>query len=141
MAKAKTYIEKLQDPRWQKKRLLIFQRDNWACLDCGSTTKTLHVHHIKYFGINPWEYADEFMRTLCKDCHAKEHDLIPDSEVERKHEHLIIRTQEPEVITSINQQITSLQNKLQEEISDNLMTEILKNIMFLMEAKKKLLKK
>ena len=134
-----SYTDKLKDPRWQKMRLLIFERDCWMCQDCGNKTKTLHIHHKQYFsGLNPWEYTPETLITFCETCHKKAHDLIPDAEIERKYEHLILRTFEPDVITSINQQITSLQNKLQEEIDDELMTDILKNIMFLMNVKKEL---
>ena len=29
------YSEKLKDPRWQKKRLEILERDNFRCQYCG----------------------------------------------------------------------------------------------------------
>jgi glutaredoxin len=65
------YIEKLKDPRWQKKRLKIFERDDWQCTHCHSTEKTLHVHHIDYEkGLEPWEYKDEMLQTLCEECHT-----------------------------------------------------------------------
>lgn len=68
-----TYSEKLKDPRWQKKRLEILNRDNFTCQSCGDTTKTLHVHHIHYYaGMLPWEYAPEILITLCEDCHQFE---------------------------------------------------------------------
>lgn len=64
------YSEKLKDPRWQKKRLEIFQRDNFTCIDCMDTTKTLHVHHLDYIsGNDPWEYPNEYLVTLCHECH------------------------------------------------------------------------
>lgn len=69
----KNYSEKLKDPRWQKKRLEIFQRDKFTCqsLGCGSTEKTLHIHHLIYQkGLEPWEYNEKFLLTLCEDCHA-----------------------------------------------------------------------
>ena len=62
------YGEKLKDPRWQKKRLRIFDRDGWSCLLCKSTSQTLHVHHLKYEG-DPWEVNDKFLMTLCSECH------------------------------------------------------------------------
>jgi len=65
-----TYSEKLKDPRWQKLRLLILQRDCWACVNCGKSTKTLHVHHWVY-SKNPWEADPETLMSLCEDCHAK----------------------------------------------------------------------
>ena len=64
------YAEKLRDPRWQKKRLKILERDNWTCRNCGATEKTLIVNHLKYDG-EPWEVDDEFLETLCEDCNAE----------------------------------------------------------------------
>lgn len=66
-----TYSEKLRDPRWQKKRLEILRRDNFTCVSCSATDKTLHVHHTVY-GQNqdPWEYGQSLI-TLCEDCHAE----------------------------------------------------------------------
>lgn len=65
-----TYSEKLKDPRWQKKRLQILERDKFQCQDCGHKGKTLHVHHKYYiFKKDPWEYPDDLLITLCEDCH------------------------------------------------------------------------
>lgn len=64
-----TYKEKLLDPRWQKKRLEIFQRDHFTCLDCGYMGRTLSVHHGYYPKCEPWECPDEFLWTLCEVCH------------------------------------------------------------------------
>lgn len=64
-----TYAEKLRDPRWQKKRLEIFQRDDWKCLSCHSKDKPLSVHHLVYRRIEPWEYPNELYQTLCESCH------------------------------------------------------------------------
>lgn len=63
-----TYAEKLLDPRWQKKRLEVLNRDNWTCCNCGCADTTLHVHHEKYSG-NPWEAKMHQLTTLCKNCH------------------------------------------------------------------------
>jgi hypothetical protein len=63
-----TYGEKLKDPRWQKKRLEILQRDNWTCRYCGSDKHTLHVHHFKYFK-EPWDIENDKLITFCEDCH------------------------------------------------------------------------
>lgn len=69
----KSYYEKLKDPRWQKKRLEIMERDKFTCQRCLSTESTLHVHHRKYvFGKEPWDYENEFLVTLCEDCHFEE---------------------------------------------------------------------
>jgi hypothetical protein len=69
VAMSKTYAEKLKDPRWQQKRLRILERDEWACLACNAANQTLHVHHKAYEG-EPWDVADEFLETLCEECHA-----------------------------------------------------------------------
>lgn len=66
----RTYAEKLRDPRWQKKRLEILERDEWRCRRCGDPTKTLHVHHGYYEpGYEPWDYDSRTMWTLCEECH------------------------------------------------------------------------
>lgn len=70
-----SYAEKLKNPRWQKKRLLVFQRDDFTCQCCGSTEDTLHVHHTHYEpGREPWEYPvdDDWphaLETVCAACH------------------------------------------------------------------------
>ena len=70
-----TYAEKLKDPRWQKKRLEIMQRDYFTCRICETTTETLTVHHIRYIsGYEPWNYSDELLITLCEDCHDFVHE-------------------------------------------------------------------
>ena len=69
----KTYSQKLSDPRWQRKRLEILQRDNFSCRRCNSQTQTLHVHHVRYLrNREPWDYRDYYLVTLCKDCHTAE---------------------------------------------------------------------
>ncbi len=72
----KTYAELLKDPRWQKLRLEILNRDEWRCRSCWSTEKTLHVDHQRYErGAAPWEASPEFLQTLCEDCHRKTTEL------------------------------------------------------------------
>lgn len=65
---AKSYLDKLKDPRWQKVRLKVFDRDKFTCTLCGDDKETLHVHHEKYKG-EPWEADINKLKTLCKDCH------------------------------------------------------------------------
>lgn len=64
-----TYAEKLKDPRWQKKRLEIFERENYTCQSCGDTSTTLHVHHCHYFKGNPWDTDSGWLKLLCEKCH------------------------------------------------------------------------
>jgi hypothetical protein len=67
------YLEKLRDPRWQKMRLKILERDGWKCAVCEDANSTLHVHH-KYYerGCDPWDYPETALVTLCEACHKKE---------------------------------------------------------------------
>jgi 5-methylcytosine-specific restriction endonuclease McrA len=64
------YSEKLKDPRWQKKRLEVLQRDNFACQHCEDKETSLHIHHTYYeFGKDIWDYEKESLITLCETCH------------------------------------------------------------------------
>lgn len=68
-----TYAEKLKDPRWQKKRLEIMERDEFTCQNCGTKNDCLHIHHKTYeFGNDPWNYEDKNFITLCEVCHKQE---------------------------------------------------------------------
>lgn len=71
-----TYSQKLRDPRWQKKRLLILERDGWKCQCCGATDKNLQVHHVYYAKRDPWDYPDNAYQTLCEDCHFERQNVI-----------------------------------------------------------------
>lgn len=75
----KSYSEKLKDPRWQKRRLAVLERDGWTCQNCGDTDSTLHVHHRWYEG-EPWDAPDEALETLCADCHQEEWECRPREE-------------------------------------------------------------
>ena len=69
-----TYKEQLLDPRWQKRRLEIFERDHWMCRSCCETSKTLHVHHMVYEkNCTAWNADDLCLVTVCSDCHEKLH--------------------------------------------------------------------
>lgn len=70
-----SYAEKLTDPRWQKKRLLVMERDEWECQDCGATDTTLHVHHCYYERGGPWETDERALLTLCASCHDTRQDI------------------------------------------------------------------
>lgn len=72
MAKQKSaYAQKLLDPRWQRLRLEILNRDEWACQHCGNKEATLHVHHTYYeFRNDPWEYPTESLVSYCEGCHS-----------------------------------------------------------------------
>ena len=72
-----TYTDKLRDPRWQRKRLEIFQRDNFTCRNCKDEATLLTVHHLCYLpNVEPWDHPDILLLTLCDPCHEdnKEYD-------------------------------------------------------------------
>jgi 5-methylcytosine-specific restriction endonuclease McrA len=67
-----TYQRLLRDPRWQRRRLQIFERDGWTCRQCGDETSELQVHHTAYIaGAAPWEVPPRMLVTLCVTCHRK----------------------------------------------------------------------
>jgi 5-methylcytosine-specific restriction endonuclease McrA len=71
------YLEKLKDPRWQKKRLEVFNLYHFRCMHCGNTEKELHIHHRKYKrGREPWEYEGDEFFVLCADCHEALHEAM-----------------------------------------------------------------
>lgn len=74
--KTLSYNEQIKSPHWQKRRLQILQRDNFTCQICGSTEKTLHVHHLCYRkDAKIWDCPDNTLITLCEDCHRMEHEM------------------------------------------------------------------
>lgn len=72
----KNFFKKYKDPRWQKKRLLIMERDKFSCKNCGRTDSELFVHHRYYKRDSmPWEYPDNALVTYCGSCHDEWHRL------------------------------------------------------------------
>jgi len=67
----KQYHNHLKNPLWKQKRKEILERDNNKCTKCEATT-FLEVHHLNYKG-KPWEVPNEWLITVCKDCHAEIH--------------------------------------------------------------------
>jgi hypothetical protein len=77
MAKKNDYLEKLRDPRWQKKRLEVLNLAEFTCSSCHDNTKTLNVHHKEYIkGREPWEYDAEQLVCICQDCHKSHHEAF-----------------------------------------------------------------
>lgn len=66
------YARKMKDPRWQRRRLQIFERDDYHCCLCGDGESTLHVHHLFYGDGEPWEAEERHLLTLCEGCHDAE---------------------------------------------------------------------
>lgn len=74
------YSKLLQDERWKEKRRKIISRDSCRCTWCGSDSN-LQVHH-KYYEkfpnndfVDPWDYPDESLVTLCEKCHERAHEI------------------------------------------------------------------
>lgn len=72
-----SYTDDIKEPLWQKRRVLIFERDGYKC-QCPQhkgRQYSLEVHHIDYIpGNKIWEYPDDMLITLCKACHSKENE-------------------------------------------------------------------
>ena len=79
-----TYNDKLKDPRWQRKRLEIFHRDNFTCVICKDESTSLCVHHIAYLpNVEPWDQPIYLMVTECEDCHSSELYYPPEVKISR----------------------------------------------------------
>lgn len=69
-----SYNEQINHPHWQRKRLEIMRRDKWECRVCGESNKQFHVHHLYYEkDCHIWDYDNEALVTICKDCHKEIH--------------------------------------------------------------------
>lgn len=75
-----SYEDALLTEEWEKKREEILLRDNYKCSKCSKVQyengvyTPLHVHHkVYYSGKLPWQYENDTLITLCKECHKKEH--------------------------------------------------------------------
>ena len=55
----------------------ILARDQYTCRNCRrqeSDGVALQVHHMHYiYGLDPWEYKDSELVTLCESCHSEVH--------------------------------------------------------------------
>ena len=70
----KAYSALLTERKWKRKREQILRRDGWKCTACGKKT-TLQVHHTYYIdGHKPWEYPNDSLLTVCRDCHKDYHE-------------------------------------------------------------------
>ena len=91
------YRDKLKDPRWHKKRLEVFSNAGWRCKKGGRSDLQLHVHHLVYRRIDPWEYGNDELEVLCERCHFHAHDFLrgegkfdPQKSYDRRQIHTII---------------------------------------------------
>ena len=71
------YAQLLKDPKWDAFRQRILQKADYRCECCGHTDKTLQVHHLYYdLSKKPWQYKDNHVACLCKECHKFSHKLL-----------------------------------------------------------------
>lgn len=68
-----TYLEKLQDPRWISRRCEVMQSRGGKCQECERDRHEagpLQVHHVTYLrNVQPWDYPDDLLRLICRECH------------------------------------------------------------------------
>ena len=70
------YSNYWKDPRWQRFRLKVLEKDGFKCTNCGDAKSELHAHHLYYISKRkPWEYPEECVLTLCDDCHKVTHEV------------------------------------------------------------------
>jgi hypothetical protein len=68
------YETYLKTPEWKYKRNQALENAYKICQKCGVSGVDLHVHHKTYE--RRGEELSEDLIVLCKDCHAKEHNLF-----------------------------------------------------------------
>ena len=61
----------LKSDAWKRKRYLVLKRDNWRCVHCGGLAT--QVHHKKYAKYNIGKEPIEWLVSVCKSCHDKQH--------------------------------------------------------------------
>jgi len=61
----------LQSDDWKRKRSLVLKRDNWTCVYCGA--RATQVHHKKYSKRRIGNEPIEWLVSVCKTCHDKQH--------------------------------------------------------------------
>ena len=97
-----TYKDLLQSPKWQKKRLEVFDQKGFKCEQCGEKEEQLAIHH-KYYKKNhkPWEYEDDAYMVLCKSCHDAVH----------KAKKIVLTPKEAEMIMIIREKLNEHEYK------------------------------
>lgn len=61
----------LKSEEWKRKRYVVLRRDNWRCVYCGG--RATQVHHKKYAKYNIGKEPIEWLVSVCKSCHDKQH--------------------------------------------------------------------
>ena len=58
--------------KWARVRLLVLDRDHWACVTCGRSGR-LEVDHRVSIEHGGEMYAMENLQALCRSCHVAKH--------------------------------------------------------------------
>jgi|ERR1700674_4255884 len=61
----------LQSDDWKRKRWLVLKRDGNRCVYCGA--RATQVHHKRYARRNIGREPIEWLVSVCKTCHEKQH--------------------------------------------------------------------
>lgn len=61
----------LKSDAWKRKRYVVLKRDNWRCVYCGG--RATQVHHKKYAKYNIGKEPIEWLVSVCKSCHDRQH--------------------------------------------------------------------
>ena len=63
--------EYLKSDAWQRKRYVVFKRDNWRCVYCGG--RATQVHHKRYAKRNIGKEPIDWLVSVCDNCHNSIH--------------------------------------------------------------------
>jgi 5-methylcytosine-specific restriction endonuclease McrA len=71
--KRRTYyrVTYLNSDDWKRKRALVLKRDRYRCVFCGG--RAMQVHHKKYARRNIGREPIEWLVSVCKSCHERQH--------------------------------------------------------------------
>lgn len=61
----------LKSDAWKRKRYVVLKRDNWRCVYCGG--RATQVHHKRYAKYNIGKEPIEWLVSVCKSCHDRQH--------------------------------------------------------------------
>jgi len=111
----KPYYQKLLDPRWQRVKSEVQQRDNFTCRDCSATDRTLHVHHVHYFKGDPWDTPTEFLLTLCDECHEERGSL--ESDIKMEFARILVQLDQSQLISLMSDMLVAQKSDVVNGIS------------------------
>ena len=67
------YAKMLRDGRWRETRERVNNYAKGRCEACGERTLSPQVHHVEYHGYHPSDTPDDFLLSLCPECHYEGH--------------------------------------------------------------------